>query len=268
MDITTEVLRKFIGEFSENPSEGLKRFSQSIKLSKSRKTVLKSQTAHGFNEEYFQFRAISDELTRLAPDVAAIPPSHKDAWKSESEYDSWDSIATLLNHCNLSQGELLLLRSLAIFGCCPIPLPLVTTMSSFITQSSRHTHLSDKKLLGFKLLKKYPLPVVLHSSYTQDNTLTVHTEPKFVYVPQHLANHLLTCGVIDQLMAVTLAFRALKSLVHRESSSATMHNYLGLIALLEEKTGLLKEKQCFEEVYGLYLYIMLVTDSKNIGDTL
>ena len=251
VDIAIHVLLKFIRE-SENPSDGLNEFSKSIQLILSDKSALKFHST--FIESPFQVRAISDELTRLAPDIASVPPTHRDAWESESEYDSWDSIAALLDHCINSPGELLLLCSLAIFGCCPIPLSLVMTMSSFIAQSSGHSHLGGilhERLLEAKLIKKYPFPVVLHSSYTLDNT---STELQFVYAPQHLANHLWTCEHVHQLAAVTLAFKALKKLVNlSKKDSISMHFYLGLISLLEEKTGLFKEKQCFGEVYRLYL---------------
>ena len=252
VDIAIHVLLKFIRE-SENPSDGLNEFSKSIELIQSGKSAPKLQTTS--SKSPFQVRAISDELTRLAPELASVSPTHRDAWESESEYDSWDSIAALLDHCINSPGELLLLRSLAIFGCSPIPLPLVMTMSSFIAQSSGHSHLAGilhERLLEAKVLKKYPLPVVLHSSYTQDNT---PTEPQFVYVPQHLANHLWTTELVDQLISITLAFRALKTFKNFviKQKSATKHFFLGLISLLEEKTVTVKEKQCFEKVYGLYL---------------
>ena len=150
VDIAIHVLLKFIRE-SENPSDELNEFSKSIQLILSDKSALKLHST--FIENPFQVRAISDELTRLAPDIASVPPTHRDAWESESEYDSWDSIAALLGHCINSPGELLLLRSLAIFGCCPIPLPLVITMSSFIAQSSGHSHLGGilhERLLALK----------------------------------------------------------------------------------------------------------------------
>ena len=253
VDIAINVLLKFVRECSESPSQGLNEFSKAIQLLRSGKSMLKLQATS--NESPFQVRAISDELTRLAPDIASVPPTHRDAWESESEYDSWDSIAALLDHCINSPGELLLLRSLSIFGCCPIPLFLVTTMSSFIAQSSGHSHLGGilhERLLEAKLLKKYPLPVVLHSSYTQsDNPI----ETQFVYVPQHLANHLWTCEVVHQLVAITLAYKTLKKVTDLpEKNSVSMHFYLGLILLLEEKSTLFKgSKQCFEEVFGLYL---------------
>ena len=249
VEIAIHVLLKFIREFS---SDGLSKFADLVQLTKSRKNAIKSKATI---ETCFQIRPISAELTHLAPEITNVSPNHQDVWESESEYDSWDSLAALLDCCISSSGELLLLRSLAIFGCCPIPLPLVTTMSSFIAQSSGHSHLGGilhKRLLEAKLLNKYPLPVVLHSSYSQDS---ISAELQFVYVSEHLANHLWTCELVDQLAAITLAFEALKKLIDfSQKSSIPMHYYLGLISLLEEKTDLLKElKQCYGEVYGLYL---------------
>ena len=253
VDIAINVLLKFVRECSEGPSQGLNKFSKAIQLMQLGKNAPKLQAA--VNENPFHCRAISDELTRLAPDLASVPPTHRDAWESESEYDSWDSIAALLNCCIHSPGELLLLRSLAVFGCCPIPLPLVLTMSSLIAQSSGHSHLGGifhERLLEAKLLKKYPLPVVLHSSYTQGNT---RIETQFVYVPQHLANHLWTCEIVHQVVAIALAFKTLKRFLDLpEKNLVSIHFCLGLILILEEKSAFSKvEKQCIGKVFGLYL---------------
>ena len=234
VDITIHVLLEFVRKYSDTPSEGLKEFLKAIRLSHSHQILLNS----------------NDNV----PDIASVPSTHRDAWESESEYDSWDFTVALLDHCINSPGELLLLRSLAIFGCRPIPLSLVMTMSSFIAQSSGHSHLGGilhERLLEAKLLKKYPLPIVLHPSYTHDSA---PTETQFVYVPQHLADHLWTSELVDQLMSITLVFRAMKKLMDLpEKNSVTSHFFLGLVSLLEEKTSLREDwNECYREVYKLY----------------
>ncbi len=252
VDIATQVLLKFIQEHSDEPSDALQKFGDSIHLSKSRKKCFDLSSNV---DNCFRVRAISDQLTRLVPEIA-IKSSYKDVWESESEYDSWDSLAELLKLCVSSPGEMLLLRALAIFGCIPIPLPLVTAMSSLVAKATGHSHLSGifhERLMEAKLLLQYPHPVVLHSSLTKTNT--ANKEPLFLYLPQHLANQLWTCDNLDQIMAISIAHKALQKCIEKDSE--VIFFYLGLFPPLEEKaSSLLSDgKKCYEAVYQSYLQL-------------
>ena len=270
VDIAAQVLLKFVQENSDEPSEGLNKFADSVQLSKSRKFFHKSPLAssfRGIDDTYFQVRAISDTLTRLVPNITSVPPNHTDVWESESEYDSWDSIGALIQRCVTTPGEMLLLQALSIFGCIPIPIQLVTTMSSLIAQSSGHSHLGGilhERLMEAKLILRYPQPVVLHSSYTKDDKAS--EEPLFLYLPQYLASQLWLCNDIDQVMAVTVAYKALQKVIE-EKNAELLHFYLGLIPPLEEKTALLDlgavKKHCYEAVYELYLQLSHQLSSTN-----
>ncbi|XP_064402633.1 uncharacterized protein LOC135348378 [Halichondria panicea] len=272
VDIAAQVLLKYVQENSDEPSEGLNQFADSIQLSKSRKVIHKSpplaSSLQGVEDTCFQVREISDAFTRLVPNVASVSPNHTDVWESESEYDSWDSIGALIQRCVSTPGEMLLLQALSIFGCIPIPIPLVTTMSSLIAQSSGHSHLGGilhERLMEAKLILRYPQPVVLHSTYTKSDKAS--EEPLFLYLPQHLASQLWLCNDIDQVMAVTVAYKALQKVIDENSAKnpELLHFYLGLIPPLEEKTALLavEKKHCYEAVYELYLQLSHQLSSNN-----
>ncbi len=253
VDIATQALLKLVRDNSDEPSEALHVFAKSINLSHSRKKYSAMSSTNA--DMSYEVRAISDQLTRLVPEVTTVPPHHKDVWESESEYDSWDSIGELLKVCVSSSGEMLLLRALAIFGCIPIPLPLVTVMSSLVAKATGHSHLSGifhERLMEARLVLRYPQPVVLHSSLTEANT--ANQEPLFLYLPQHLASQLWICDEVDQLMAISIAYKALQKVIQKNSD--LLFFYLGLLPPLEEKTALLTDgKQCYEAVYQSYLQL-------------
>ena len=244
VDIAIYVLLKFIKKFC---SEGLSKFSHVLELERRHKTAYGSYPRETFSE-----------LTHPVSKVAHTIPTCQDNWESKNEFDSWDSFTALLDHCINSQEELVLLRTLAMFGCCPIPFPLLETMWSMIVQSSEHSHPYGihERLMGAKVLKIYPLPVVLHASSIRNNAPTeLHVQ--FVYIPKHLSTYLWTQDPLDQMISITLAFRALKKFVQfAKKHSEFLQFCLALVSLLREKIGHLTDgKLCSEKVQDLYLHI-------------
>ena len=257
VNIASQVLLKYMRENSDSPSVGLEKFSQAINLSNSRKAVRDSLlSAHvEVDPSMVHVREISSELTRVLPEVTRVLSSHTDVWESNTEYDSWDSIEHLLDCCISSPEEMLLLRSLSIFSCSPIPMSLVTALSSLIAQSSNHPHLAGlypEKLMQVNLVKIYPSPIILHRDLVHDVT---QNDPQYVYVPQHLSRYLWKCDPLDQILAVTVIQKAIK-FVCRDGSPMEPSFILGLISILLDKVAEfngLFGKECYQDVYKLYL---------------
>ena len=109
-------------------------------------------------------------------------------------------------------------------------------------------------------MKRYPLPVILHP------TLGVQkpsTEPEIVYIPEHIARaiwkDMMSDG--DKVVALSTMYKALRTLTDNLGSS-NIGFLAGLISLLMERYELnyeLMGKQCYQEVYKLYLHIDTVT---------
>lgn len=179
------------------------------------------------------------------------------AYQTDSMYDSWDSITKLVGECHLSSEERLLLNCLSIFGCSPIPFSLVIEMSSAITKTSQKAHLAGtlhQNLLKFKLLKPYPLPVVLHPTILKNEVTQV---PEFLYVPQQLAQCLWnSMEVVDKIVVLSVTY-ATVSLLHRHSTTSIgCHDISGICSLLHEvfeENYVLVGEECYQQMYSLFL---------------
>ena len=195
--------------------------------------------------------------------IVSIRDPEQDPWCTSSPYDSWQVITTLVDQCYLSAEEKLLLFAVSMFSCSPIPMSVVTELSSMIATASHEQYISTSlhsKLFQMQLMKTYPLPVILHP------TLSVQqpsTEPEFVYIPHYIARaiwkDMMSDG--DKVVALTTMYMALRTLADNVGSS-NIRFLAGLISLLMERYELnyeLMGKQCYQEVYKLYLYIDTVT---------
>ena len=169
-----------------------------------------------------------------------------------SGYDSWESIMKLIRECSLSPEERLLLNSLSLFKCCPIPFSLVTEMSSIITKSRQIVHLTSTlyhKLYKFKLLRQYPHPVVFHE-FVSKNELS--QTPEFLYVPQQVSQCLWDdLDDCDKIFALSLAYHALSKL-HDQSLDCISGICSLLLGIFEENYALVGQ-EFYQEVYRLFL---------------
>jgi len=146
---------------------------------------------------------------------------------------------------------------------------MVTEVSLMIAKASQKLHISTSlhsKLFQMHVMKRYPLPVILHPSL---NTQKQSTEPEFVYMPQYIARAIWKdmMSPRDKVMALSTSFMALRTLANNTSSSDT--GFLGgLSSLLLEVYELNYEmmgKKCYQEVYKLYLHFHVGEIQQSIG---
>ena len=186
--------------------------------------------------------------------IVSIRDPEQDPWCTSSPYDSWQAVTTLIDQCSLSAEEKLLLFAVSMFSCSPVPMSVVTEVSSMIATASQKPHISTSlhsKLFQMQLMKRYPLPVILHSIQQSS------TEPEIFYVPHYIARAVWKDMMSDRdkVVALVTMYMALRTLADNPSSSDS--GFLkGLISLLMELYELnyeLMGKQCYQEVYKLYL---------------
>ena len=193
-------------------------------------------------------------------------PPDQDSWHTNSHYDSWQVVTTLIGQCSLNTEERLLLFAMSIFSCIPIPMGVVTEVSSMILQASQKPHISTNvysKLFQMQLVKRYPLPVILHPSLGVQQS---STEPETVYVPQHIAQAIWKdmMSPLDKVVALSTMYKALCTLSDNQGS-LEMGFLKGLSSLLVEMYECnyeLMGKQCYKEVYKLYIRFHTVRKEK------
>ena len=203
----------------------------------------------------FAVRAISENVDKyLHSTVATLTPQKRDVWETSSHYDSWDSVLQLVDLCELSSEERLLLNCLSVFNYCPIPLSVVTELSSTIATSSQKPHLAGTlhhKLMKFNLIKSYPLPVVLHSS---SSDRTSEPEPEFLYIPQLISSSIFkNFEKVDLIAALTLAHYTIVGLCSSTPNSVWLSAVCCVFLNTLEINFDLIGKDCYQELYSLYL---------------
>lgn len=207
-------------------------------------------------------RSISGIVHEVVDDVHNDP---QDVWTTNVEYDSWSSILTLIDACELSSEERLLLNCLSVFSCSPIPLSMITELASVITKSAQKSHLAGTlhcKLVKYKLIHTYPHPVVLHSSVLNNSSQQV-VNSNFVHVPLHLSQCIWkSLENVDQIAVYTLIHCALTALHQTTLSRSERQFCCALCSLLlesMESNFALVGKECYQEIYSLFLNIFMIT---------
>lgn len=247
--ITTKIL---LAKFKEDKQDALMRFSKDVSLELDRKSRLNyPETTH---------RAKLRSVSKL--DIPSVRSAIQDQvdidiWNTNSDYDSWDSIEELIQSCDFSPKQRLLLNTLCIFSCSPIPYSLVIKLSALITTASQQSHIASTlpaKLQEMCLLKKYPSPVVLHPSLADSKRTTECHE--FVYVPQYVSQSIWKAiDEKDHLIALSTVYQALLSLQHVAKPLEACF-FSGLCSLLLEAFDFefqLMGFECYKRVYQLYL---------------
>lgn len=216
---------------------------------------LQQDTVSHLNEmlslENRDFPRSSSPLTESG--TRAPSHDHGEVYQTDSIYDSWDSINKLLDECDLSPEEKILLNCLSIFGSNPVPFALVTQMSMMISQTSQKVHLAStlhQKLFKYKLVKQYPLPVVLHPVVMENEPSQVM---EFVHVPQQLSRCLWNAmEEIDKVAVLSVAYTTVSSL-HHHSVNCDVSGVCSLLHELFTENYSLVGEQCYQQMYSLYL---------------
>ena len=204
-----------------------------------------------------------DEVGPCTKPVTVVghePP--KRTWHTNSPYDSWQAVTTLIDQCSLNAEEKLLLFAVSMCNCTPIPMGpipmgVVTEVSSMILQASQKPHISTNlhsRLFQMQLMKRYPLPVILHPSLGVQQP---STEPEIVYVPQHVAQAVWkdTMSPVDKVVALSTMYKVLCTLADNQGSTEMgfLKGFSSLLMDMYEFNYELIGKQCYKEVYMLYL---------------
>ena len=180
----------------------------------------------------------------------------EDVFVTSAQYDSWQVTTVLIDQCNLTPPERLLLFCLSSFDCCPIPTSHVTEISTIIAKASHQPHLASSlhsKLEKNKMLKTYPKPVVCHP-----NLQTSLNDIDFVYIPRFIAAAVWKdlMSDVDKVMALSTCYKALQTAVRQPHSPMEDAHLLGVGSILVESyenNFNLVGKLCFQEMYTLFL---------------
>lgn len=211
----------------------------------SEKFSLKTQHIDTQSPHNLPVRELSENVTDKLPAVAEHAEKQRDAWETNSVYDSWDSITTLVDNCNLSTEEHFLLNCLSSFQGCPVPFSFVIKILSVIAKSTQQEHLAStlyKKLIKYRLLKPYPSPVVLYSQNIRRDD-----DYELVHIPQCVAECLWkTINSFDKAAALTAVCAA----VHQLDNTFGEYDYIlhSLLEIIEQNYTLLG-KENYQDIY-------------------
>lgn len=207
-------------------------------------------------------RDISSEVTEDIPSLSVSPGREErggDVWGTSCSYDSWNSIHHLLRGYKLEPEMEVLLNSLSIFGCIPVPVSLATYISLCLTKSSDNPHLVGSMvttLVRMGLLKKYPPPVVLYPAIMEPQ----HDGEDFVCVPQCVADFLWKAlNARDKVAAFTTCHYAISTLPPSQKSQFL----LAITPFFIDSVGMnsdIMSKSCFQGAYQLYHQLLKETD--------
>ena len=200
-------------------------------------------------------RTVSEEVANVVCTVIKVPQDEQDVWMTSSEYDSWDSIDRLIDACDLTAEEKVLLDCLSLFGSSPIPMFVITEISSLIATSAHKQHLSTSlhvRLFGFNFVKCHPFPVVYSPS------LKSCCSHKLAYVPEYVSQCVWkSLADIDKIAAFTFT-NVVVNRLHKNVIPASIEAFLifvtctMILEITELNLQLLGNKS-YQEVYSLYL---------------
>ena len=123
-----------------------------------------------------------------------------------------------------------------------------------ITWINHKAHLAGslhQKLLKYKLLKQYPLPVVLHPAILKSGKSSQTLE--LVHVPQQISRCLWnSMEDVDKVAVFSVTFSSV-SVLHQQSVDSDVSGVCSLLHELFEENYSLVGEQCYQQIYGLYL---------------
>ena len=202
-DIMSQVVRsRFSSHGADNRNGILCELAKDISLNVDKH----SETDHNRH-----LRPVSEHLSRTIP---LASPDCQDVWETSSKYDAWGSVNKLIDACNLSQQQRLLLHCLTTCHHSPVPFSLASELSTIIASSLTYGQESGEVLLSqlqqFKLVKDYPQPVVSPPPFCRHQA---NVQERFLYVPRCSVDGLWKCmETEDQLTALCTTRHALSKL--------------------------------------------------------
>ena len=253
VNIVSRLLCSFINASQQSPQEVLQDFAKAISLNTSQDNCssisdsLSSCSSSASSSPSFE-RPLSVRVSDSFSSISTLSPECRDEWDTLCIYDSWDSIAELLNICQFDSETKLLLDCLSHFGCGPIPVSIVSSLSALISKISGKTHLAGSllsQLMDKGLMKRYPSPVIIYPNLNHQNTA------EFVYMPKYISDCILKqMEYSDNVVALVISFQMLTELPTK------CYFLLGLLKFLMsvfELNSDLMGENCYKEVYKLYL---------------
>ena len=203
-------------------------------------------------------RSISENVEKFIHSAATIiSPQNRDVWETSACYDSWDSILQLIDLCELSNEESLLLNCLSIFNYGPLPFSIVTKLASAIAISSQKPHLAGTlhhNCIKYGLIRNYPNPVVLYTSFGHSCEL----ESEFLCVPQLVSSCVWKNLIeVDQIAALTLVDHTIRAMYSNNPNYLWLSSICSLFLDALECNFDLIGKYCYQELFSYYREILL-----------
>ena len=251
VNIVACLLSSFLGNVSEDPRKVLEDFEQSLFTdferckSPSDSSSLRSLSPLSNSSE----RSLSSNVQESLSSIDVLSPECRDEWDTPSSYDSWDTLTGLLEAGQFGIETKLLLDCLSHLGSGPIPVNIVSSLSTLITKTSGKTHLAGSllnQLMDKGFVKLYPSPVVIHANLKEE------TDIQFVYVPKYVGDYFeRNLDHPDKAIALSVCYRTLS-----DTSFSYSSILFGLLRSLMEFFELNSDEfgnQCYSKVYKLYL---------------
>lgn len=282
IDLTTSLLDCSLTQAECSDEKALENFASEVRLAE-----LPQQKPPSVPREYHSSQPQEVFLNRPVRDVSRElyesirKDEDDDVFATSARYDSWQVVTVLIQRCNFTPEERLLLFCLSSFNCCPIPTSYVTEIATFITKASHQPHLAStlhNKLRDNKMLKVYPKPLVYHPNYPTPST-DRETDIDFVYVPRFISAAVWKdmMSDIDKVMALTTCYKALQ-ICHTQLQSFTASHsdtstpervevlhLLGTASILVENFEQhfkLVGRLCYQHVYTLFVQMHRTTSHK------
>ena len=249
VNIVACLLLSFLGSVSEDPRKVLENFEELLFTdqceSPSESSSLRSPSPLSNLSERF----LSSNVQESFSSIDVLSPECRDEWDTPGSYDSWDTITALLEAGQFDIETKVLLNCLSHFGSGPIPVNIVSSLSTLITKTSGKTHLAGSllnQLMDKGFVKLYPSPVVLHANLKEE------TDIEFIYVPKYVGDYFVkNLDHPDKAIALTVCYRTLSDTSFSNSSIlfGLLRSLMDFFELNSDKFG----NQCYSKVYKLYL---------------
>ena len=181
-----------------------------------------------------------------------VEPHRESNMSSSLRFDSEQVVTHLVEQCNLSTRELLILYCLSGLSTAPIPLCVVRTLINTLNDCDMHETLLLDKLETLKLVSCYPQSVILNKALKKE----IKMEPLY-YVPRTLStalwNH--TMSDEDKMMSLTVMYKTLFNICTEHiMDQANCHNIFTLVKGFHGTFGAhidLMGEECYTEVCKL-----------------
>ena len=252
VNIVACLLSSFLGSVSEDPCKVLENFEESLFTDQCESSSESSSLRSPSPLSNISERCLSSSVQESLSSIDVLSPECRDEWDTPSSYDSWDTITRLSEVCQFGIETKLLLDCLSHLGSGPIPVNIVSSLSTLITKTSGKTHLAGSllnQLMDKGFVKLYPSPVVLHANLKEE------TDIEFVYVPKYVGDYFeRNLDHPDKAIALSVCYRTLSDTSFSYSSIVfgLLRSLMDLFELSSDEIG----DSCYSKVYKLFLSCM------------